>query len=81
MKIRVLVTRFQNPQSEIRNPKFLGLIWPGLRSMLPAPCSVLFRSGAAAEENLSDRLSDQNSDPAIAARADAVRLGYASAAT
>ena len=39
MKMRVLVTRSQNPQSEIRNPKFLGLISP--RSSLYAPCSLL----------------------------------------
>ena len=42
MKMRILVTRSQNPQSEIRNPKFLGLICAvvfALCSMLLAPCS------------------------------------------
>ena len=42
MKMRVLVTRSQNPQSEIRNPKFLGLICAmvfALCSLLLAPCS------------------------------------------
>jgi ABC-type uncharacterized transport system substrate-binding protein len=37
MKMRVLVTRSQNPQSEIRNPQFLGLIC----AMVFAPCSML----------------------------------------
>jgi putative tryptophan/tyrosine transport system substrate-binding protein len=42
MKMRVLVTRSQNPQSEIRNPQFLGLICAlvfALCSLLLAPCS------------------------------------------
>ena len=42
MKMRVLVTRSQNPQSEIRNPQFLGLICVmvfALCSLLLAPCS------------------------------------------
>jgi ABC-type uncharacterized transport system substrate-binding protein len=42
MKLRVLVTRSQNPQSEIRNPKFLSLICAmvfALCSLLLAPCS------------------------------------------
>jgi ABC-type uncharacterized transport system substrate-binding protein len=42
MKMRVLITRSQNPQSEIRNPQFLGLICAivfALCSMLLAPCS------------------------------------------
>jgi putative tryptophan/tyrosine transport system substrate-binding protein len=43
MKKRVLVTRSQNPQSEIRNPQFLGLICAmvfALCSLLLAPCSA-----------------------------------------
>jgi putative ABC transport system substrate-binding protein len=43
MKMRVLVTRSQNPQSEIRNPQFLGLICAmvfALCSLLLAPCSA-----------------------------------------
>ena len=41
MKMRVLVTRSQNPQSEIRNSQFLGLICAfALCSMLLAPCSA-----------------------------------------
>ena len=36
MKMRVLLSRFQNPQSEIRNPQFLGLIC----AMLLALCSA-----------------------------------------
>ena len=42
MKMRVLVARSQNPQSEIRNPQFLGLICAmvfALCSLLLAPCS------------------------------------------
>ena len=42
MKMRVLVARSQNPQSEIRNPQFLGLIYAmvfALCSLLLAPCS------------------------------------------
>jgi putative tryptophan/tyrosine transport system substrate-binding protein len=41
MKMRGLVTRSQNPQSEIRNPQFLGLICVmvfALCSLLLAPC-------------------------------------------
>jgi putative ABC transport system substrate-binding protein len=44
MKMRVLVTRSQNPQSEIRNPQFLGLICTmvfALCSLLLAPCSTV----------------------------------------
>ena len=44
MKMRVLVTRSQNPQSEIRNPQFLGLICAmvfALCSLLLAPCSAV----------------------------------------
>ena len=47
MKMRVLVTRSQNPQSEIRNPQFLGLICAmvfALCSLLLAPCSAATRS-------------------------------------
>ena len=43
MKMRVLVTRFPNPQSEIRNPQFLGLVCAmvfALCSLLLAPCSA-----------------------------------------
>jgi putative tryptophan/tyrosine transport system substrate-binding protein len=43
MKMRGLVTRSQNPQSEIRNPQFLGLICAmvfALCSLLLAPCSA-----------------------------------------
>ena len=42
MKMRVLVSRSQNPQSEIRNPQFLGLICAmvfALCSLLLVPCS------------------------------------------
>jgi putative tryptophan/tyrosine transport system substrate-binding protein len=42
MKMRVLVTGSQNPQSEIRNPQFLGSICAmvfALFSLLLAPCS------------------------------------------
>ena len=44
MKMRGLVTRSQNPQSEIRNPQFLGLICVmvfALCSLLLAPCSAV----------------------------------------
>ena len=44
MKMRVLVARSQNPQSEIRNPQFLGLICVmvfALCSLLLAPCSAV----------------------------------------
>jgi putative tryptophan/tyrosine transport system substrate-binding protein len=44
MKMRVLVTRSQNPQSEIRNPQFLGLVCAmvfALCSLLLAPCSAV----------------------------------------
>jgi putative ABC transport system substrate-binding protein len=44
MKMRVLGTRSQNPQSEIRNPQFLGLICAmvfALCSLLLAPCSAV----------------------------------------
>ena len=38
MKMKVLVTRSQNPQSEIRNPQFLGLIC----AMVFTLCAMLY---------------------------------------
>jgi hypothetical protein len=55
MKRRVLVSHSQNPQSEIRNPQFLGLIC----AMLFALCSLASR-GAAGRTELFDETGDQH---------------------
>ena len=75
MKMRVLVARSQNPQSEIRSPQFLGLICAmvfALCSLLLAPCS----SAQAQQPKKVSRIGYlSNSDPVTeSARADAVRL-------
>jgi putative ABC transport system substrate-binding protein len=52
MKMRVLVTRSQNPQSEIRNPQFLGLIC----AMVFALCSMLFALCSAADAQQTGKI-------------------------
>ena len=74
MKMRVLVARSQNPQSEIRNPQFLGLICAmvfALCSLLLAPCSAA--RGAAARENLPHRFPGSSTASGSAVLLDAFR--------
>ena len=75
MKMRVLVTRSQNPQSEIRNPQFLGLICAmvfALCSLLLAPCF----SAQAQQPKKVPRIGYlSTTDPAReSARSEAIRL-------
>ena len=76
MKMRVLITRSQNPQSEIRNPQFLGLICAivfALCSLLLAPCS----SAQAQQPTKIPRIGflSAASPSAISARTEAFRQG------
>jgi len=75
MKMRVLAARSQNPQSEIRNPQFLGLICAmvcALCSLLLAPCS----SAHAQQPTKISRIGYLSAvDPVTdSARAEGIRL-------